>query len=379
MRVLALEPYYGGSHRAFLDGWSAASGHEWTLLTLPAHHWKWRMRHAAVTFGRQSAELLDAGQRWDLVVATDMLDVASFRGLADGTIASLPTVTCFHESQLTYPSRRADPRDVHFALTNMTSALGSDAVWFNSAFHRDAFLVGLEELLSNMPDSHCRDAPRTIRASSAVRHPGIPTDCFQSADTDRRDGAIRIVWAARWEHDKGPEELFEAMRHLRREGVAFRLAVIGEQFRGRPTAFERGREEFADAIEVWGHRPTREEYLATLRWADAFVSTAGHEFFGIAAVEAVACGALAVLPRRLAYPEVFAGAESPDGRSAGLFYGQSARELADALAGLVGRDDWRAGQVRTARTEWARRYAWDALAGEYDAELERIAAGEFPL
>ncbi len=376
MRILALEPYYGGSHRAFLDGWVSASGHEWTLLTLPAHHWKWRMRHAAVTLAEQASDLPGAGRWWDLIFATDMLDVASFRGLADRSIASLPTVTCFHESQLTYPTRHADPRDVHFALTNMSAALASDAVWFNSAFHRDAFLTGLEELLSDMPDSHCRDAPRTIRAGAAVRHPGVSADCFEAGGSgDRRHGAIRLVWAARWEHDKGPKELFEAMRLLRGAGVAFRLAVVGEQFRDRPTVFERAREEFADVIEVWGHRRTRAEYLATLRWADALVSTAGHEFFGISAVEAAACGALAVLPRRLAYPEVFAGVESSDGRAAGLFYGQSARELADALAGLAGRDDWRQGPARAARAEWARRYAWDAVAGEYDAELARIAAG----
>jgi hypothetical protein len=35
IRVLALEPYYRGSHRAFLDGWVERSRHEWTLLTLP--------------------------------------------------------------------------------------------------------------------------------------------------------------------------------------------------------------------------------------------------------------------------------------------------------------------------------------------------------
>lgn len=52
MRVLALEPYYGGSHRAFVDGWASRSRHDWTVLTLPAHHWKWRMRGAAVTMAR---------------------------------------------------------------------------------------------------------------------------------------------------------------------------------------------------------------------------------------------------------------------------------------------------------------------------------------
>ena len=49
MQVLALEPYHGGSHEAFLDGWSSRSRHEWTVLGLEAYKWKWRMRHAAIT------------------------------------------------------------------------------------------------------------------------------------------------------------------------------------------------------------------------------------------------------------------------------------------------------------------------------------------
>ena len=50
MKILALEPYYGGSHKAFLDGWIESSRHQWDLLTLPANKWKWRMRAAAIEF-----------------------------------------------------------------------------------------------------------------------------------------------------------------------------------------------------------------------------------------------------------------------------------------------------------------------------------------
>jgi hypothetical protein len=32
MRILALEPFYGGSHQAFLDGWRARSRHTWSLI-----------------------------------------------------------------------------------------------------------------------------------------------------------------------------------------------------------------------------------------------------------------------------------------------------------------------------------------------------------
>ena len=44
LRILALEPYYGGSHRAFLDGLAARSRHAWTVLSMPARKWKWRIR-----------------------------------------------------------------------------------------------------------------------------------------------------------------------------------------------------------------------------------------------------------------------------------------------------------------------------------------------
>jgi glycosyltransferase involved in cell wall biosynthesis len=374
MRILALEPYYGGSHRAFLDGWRSVSRHEWTLLTLPAHHWKWRMRHAAVTFAREAASRLGQGEGWDVLFATDMLDLAALRGLAPRSLAKLPAVLYFHESQLTYPTRNADPRDVHFALTNMTAALAADAAWFNSGFHRDAFCNALGELLSAVPDSHCADAPEAIRRNAAVRHPGIDKDCFDRHGRGDRavDGPLRIVWAARWEHDKGPQELFDAMRRLRGEGVAYRLAVVGEQFRDAPAAFELAKEELGDRIEVWGHRPTRREYLATLEWADVFVSTARHEFFGLAAVEATACGALAVLPERLAYPEVFA-ATLARAEGAAIFYGQSPGELAGVLGSLTGRGDWRLPEARAERREWARRYGWARLAGRYDRELEEIA------
>ncbi|MBL7115787.1 MAG: DUF3524 domain-containing protein [Kiritimatiellae bacterium] len=57
MHILALEPYYGGSHKAFLDGWQAHSTHTWHTLSLPDSMWRWRMRHAAVTFAREAKAL----------------------------------------------------------------------------------------------------------------------------------------------------------------------------------------------------------------------------------------------------------------------------------------------------------------------------------
>ena len=57
LSILALEPYYGGSHRAVLDALAAHVDADWHLLTLPARKWKWRMRGAAITFAEQARQL----------------------------------------------------------------------------------------------------------------------------------------------------------------------------------------------------------------------------------------------------------------------------------------------------------------------------------
>ena len=57
MKILALEPYYGGSHKYFIDGLIAGSSHQWQLLTLPDSAWRWRLRHAATYFAEQLNDL----------------------------------------------------------------------------------------------------------------------------------------------------------------------------------------------------------------------------------------------------------------------------------------------------------------------------------
>ena len=47
VRVLLVEPYYGGSHKAWADGYGAHSAYEVTLVSHPARFWKWRMQGGA--------------------------------------------------------------------------------------------------------------------------------------------------------------------------------------------------------------------------------------------------------------------------------------------------------------------------------------------
>jgi len=367
MRVLALEAYYGGSHKAFVDGWRAHGRHEWTLLTLPASKWKWRMRHAAVTWALELRERIDDGERWDVLFCSDMLNLAEFLGLASGEIRALPSVIYYHENQLTYPNRHESEFDYHFVFTNMTSALAADRVWFNSGYHRDAFLGELPSFLKRMPDYQPVDVIERIRGKSTIQPPGISK---MSVRGPRREGPLRICWAGRWEHDKDPETFFEAIEILKSKGIDFRLSVIGEQFREIPGVFEKSTDAFKEHIDRWGYQATREEYEAALLEADVIVSTAVHEFFGISVVEAIAAGAYPLLPRRLAYPEILGDAEA--GETDEFFYDGSARQLADRLAFLAERaqrgDLWQGDPHRLVRV--AEKYVWSTHAAGLDAALE---------
>ena len=371
MRILALEPYYGGSHQAFLDGWSGAGRHDWTILPLPPYKWKWRMRHAALTFADDVTQRLAQGRRWDALFCSDMLNLPEFLGLAGSPAGHLPTVLYFHENQLTYPVRFESERDYQFAMTNMTSALAADAVWFNSAFHRDSFLTALDAFLRRMPDHQPMDAAERIRQKAQVHPPGIAPLPERG---EREPGPLRILWAARWEHDKNPDDFFEALRILKARGVAFRVSVVGERFRESPEVFARAREEFAGQIDCWGYQEDKADYGAALHQADVFVSTAQHEFFGLSAIEATLAGAYPLLPKRLAYPEIF---DLPnDSDTAAFFYGGSPRALADKLAeaarslaqGVSLYD--RARGVR----DRLRRFEWPALAPLLDDAIEQVAA-----
>ncbi len=372
MKVWAVEPYYGGSHRQFLDGLARHSGHDFTLLTLPGRYWKWRMYGGAVTLAAEAAELLARGdQQPDVLFASDMLDLPVFTAvLAAGAGRScprIPAIVYFHENQLTYPLPPGVDRDLGYGFKNLTTALAADTVLFNSGYHRAEFLEGVRALLAEMPDAVPEWAPEQVAAKSRV----LPVGCdLRSLDRHRRRAAAEvaagrwgdpaagplIVWNQRWEYDKAPEELFRSLEALRERGVVFRVAVAGTGAAAPTEAFARARSTLSDCVVQWGRVESRSDYAALLWAADVVVSTAIHEFFGVAVLEAVYCGCRPVLPRRLSYPELI-----PADAHDEVLYGEG--ELVDALARALAEprawpEDWQ-------RT-WAARFDWGSLKTRYD-------------
>ena len=318
-QIAVFEPYYGGSHRVFLDELTKLP-HAFRIYTLPANRWKWRMRLAAPHW----SGLIRQGQidlyGVEKIVCSSFLDLATFKGMLPLACQQVPILVYFHENQFAYPVQVNDPRDVHFALTNLTTALTAESLAFNSMYNLESFLAGCHELLAKNNDMELAGYQDAIRRKSRILHPGIDFSAIDRHVVSREaDSRVPVVvWNHRWEHDKDPEFFFRTLYALQAEGVSFRLIVLGESFRQSPKIFIEAQKLLADRIIHFGHVQSRAEYLAWLVRADIVVSTARHEFFGLSVMEAVRAGCRPLLPRRLVYPELFPDTFLYDDRELGV-------------------------------------------------------------
>jgi len=311
LHVLALEPWFGGSHKNFLNGLSAHSRHHFQAVTMPARFWKWRMHGAAVTLARKARELDASGFRPDVIFASDMVNLPAFLALTRDRWADVPVVMFFHENQLTYPLPEGQERDFTYGYINYLSCVAADRVVFNSRFHREQFLEALPRLLRTFPDYTHLNTTREIRRKSSVIHLGMNLaghDEYAAEYPGHEWGPGMkppiVLWNQRWEHDKNPEAFFRLMNRLDDSGYRFRLILAGEHFEEQPKEFERAFERYAERILHYGYAEDFPEYSGLLHRADIVVSTSLHEFFGIAIMEAIYCGCHPLLPNRLSYPEL---------------------------------------------------------------------------
>lgn len=298
-RVLVLSGYDASSHKRWREHLAALLPEfHWQALALPPRFFRWRIRGNALSWLNEP--LLQ--ERWDLIVATSMVDLATLRGLYP-RLANTPCLLYMHENQFAFPVSSSQNASADPQMVNLYSALSADCVVFNSGWNRDSFLSGVDSFCRKMPDRVPEGLIETLRDKSRV----IPVPIEDRLFSDRPPLLDRtcphLLWNHRWEYDKGPDRLLNLLTVLDQRSVPFRLSVVGERFRSYPKAFDRIREEFGGCIEHWGFLDSREDYDQLLRQADIVVSTAMHDFQGLSMLEAMASGCVPLAPDRLAYRE----------------------------------------------------------------------------
>ncbi len=311
LRIAAVEPYYGGSHKHFLDDLARCSRHHIELFTLPPRLWKWRVRGAAL----QLAPALNAAGPFDVLFCSDFVNVADLRSLLDPARRTLPLLYYLHENQLRYPLSPDEKFDPYFGFTNVLSCLSAEAVAFNSEFHRRDFLQHLPEFLPRLPDYDRGRVVEQIRAKAEVLPLGLDLEELErlrpemtTRNANARREPRRLLWNHRWEFDKAPDRFFAALDALVARDVPFVVDVIGESFARQPPVFDAARAQLGARLGRFGFIQDREEYVRALWEADIVVSTAKQEYFGIAMAEAVACGAWPIAPCALVYEDLYGGA-----------------------------------------------------------------------
>ncbi len=361
MRVVLAEPWFGGSHRAWAEGFAEASRHHVSIVSLAPTLWRWRLRAGAGALAAEIATQVARDGRWpDIVMVSGLVDVAALLGHLRPP-PDLPVVVYMHESQLVYPT--VDGRvDGEAVLRNWDSWLAADSVWFNSAFHQNAVVDALPGWAAVQPEPIPSAAIETVIDRFEVHPVGVTPPC----GTRAAPGTVpAILWPHRWEPDKAPAVFARALDKLAGVGLAFDLILAGDD----PAQSEVRRE----IIELHGHRViaagpfSRDEYETLLHRADIVVSCAEHEFFGVAVVEAMMAGCVPVLPRRLSYPEVvpelFHDAVLYEPGSFGSALRNTVTELSDRRAAVEG--------LRGALAS----LEWGSVAVGYDRRLEDLALG----
>ncbi|XP_046701839.1 glycosyltransferase-like domain-containing protein 1 isoform X3 [Silurus meridionalis] len=313
MSVLLVEAFYGGSHKQLMDLLVEAVD-DCVLYTLPAKKWHWRARTAALHF----MQAIQSSQAYRILLTSSVLNLAELVALRPD-LGSLKKILYFHENQLIYPVRKNQERDFQYGYNQILSCLVADLVLFNSAFNMESFLSSISSFMKTMPDHRPKGLEQLIRPKCRVlyfpiRFPDVTrflpehkrrlrqtqSPCNFSSKTSPEIAAAR-------EHDKDPELFFQTLFKLTERELRFEVSVLGETFTHVPGIFAEAKERLARHIRHWGFMPSKEDYLRTLCQADVVVSTAKHEFFGVAMLEAVHCGCYPLCPKALVYPEIFPG------------------------------------------------------------------------
>jgi alpha-1,6-mannosyltransferase len=187
-----------------------------------------------------------------------------------------------------------------------------------------------------------------VGATNVHRVPlGVDLETFRPDRRARRDAGttIRLVTVSRLSREKCPERAIDALRLLCEDGVPAQLNLIGDG----PLRAALERRAAGLPVTFAGHVSDRRTMAGLVGVADVALSPSPAETFGLATLEALACGVPAVVPAQGAAAELIGDPDS------GRITDGTPRGLADGIRELVARP---ASSRRAAARAAAERFPW---------------------
>ncbi|WP_428956038.1 glycosyltransferase [Streptomyces sp. cg35] len=186
-------------------------------------------------------------------------------------------------------------------------------------------------------------ARNVVRAPLGVDVARCRPEAANSGTRERhaRVGEVLLVMCTRLSVEKRPGTGLDAVAELRRRGVPVRLVVAGDgPLRTRLEQRARARRLPVDFL---GHVADRDALAALQATADVCLAPGPAETFGLAALEALACGTPVVVSASSALPEVVG--------AAGAVAGDSGAAFAAAVLEVLGRPAPQRREAARARAE----------------------------
>jgi alpha-1,6-mannosyltransferase len=159
------------------------------------------------------------------------------------------------------------------------------------------------------------------------------------------DGEVLLVHCSRLSPEKRPELAIDALVALRAAGAPATLVVVGDG----PRRAALGQRADGLPVHFAGFLPDRNRVAALLASADVVVAPGPVETFGLAGLEALACGTPVVVNAASALPEVVG--------AAGLGAHGTGEGFAEAIATLLARPE---AERRAAARARAEQFGWAA-------------------
>jgi glycosyltransferase involved in cell wall biosynthesis len=313
-KALLLSAYDARSHSLWRQRVVSLSPQiKWQQLVLPPRNFNWRIRSNSLHWASNNKDDLCAD--YDFLLATSMVDLSSLRGLVP-PLSKLPTIVYFHENQFAYPDQQPEEKDKRPAnieplLVPIYSALCADKIVFNTNFNKATFIQGAEKFFNRLPDKLPEVVIKKLESAEVIP---VPVEILTAKTTStERSTTLEVLWNHRWEYDKGPELLLAIIERATRQNLPIRFHIVGEKFRQQPTAFaqiDQLLREHEENLSIekgsYGFIDSEQQYYNLLGSCDVVLSTAMHDFQGLAIQEACLAGCTPLAPDNLAYPEYLA-------------------------------------------------------------------------